>query len=133
MKKIKKLLTIGLAVLLMLCMSVSLGGCSKSELIPNGKYIEVTMASSMLFKYAKISNSDNYIEIKSDTVRWVMSGTEYYRAKIVEKDNEIYFEGHKWKDMGKEYGYTEDYLVKYYAGEQIIGLYRVVDSVENKQ
>ena len=38
MKKIKKLLTISLATLLMLCMSISLVGCDKTELLPSGNY-----------------------------------------------------------------------------------------------
>lgn len=120
MKKIKKLLSIGLAVLLMLCMSVSLVGCSKSELIPNGYYGCSSKGENIYERIGSdIRDSYGWI-IDGDIAEEWVSGSCIYKAKIVEKDEKIYFEGYKWKDLldilfrgGKEQGNTGVYLVEY--------------------
>ena len=119
MKKIKKLLTIGLAVLLMLCMSISLVGCKKTGLIPNGYYgisqnedVYIFTENDMRDRYCWVVDGDIAEE-------WV-SGLCCYKAKIVENDGKIYFEGYKYRTLldilfrsGKQQGNTSVYLVEY--------------------
>ena len=135
MKKIKKLLTIGLAVLLMLCMSISLVGCKKTGPLPNGHYgmmnsIPEEPLPDLSFGFTQGDIRDSYgLVIDGDTAEMWVSGSCYYKAKIVEKDGEIFFEGYKWKDLldilfrdGKEQGNTDVYQVVYSESRQIISL-----------
>ena len=126
MKKIKKLLTIGLAVLLMLCVSISLVGCKKTGPLPNGHYgmmnsIPEEPLPDLSFGFTQGDVRDSYgWVIDGDTAeRWV-SGSCDYKAKIVEKDGEIYFEGYKYRTLldilfrgGKQQGNTDVYIVEY--------------------
>ena len=119
MKKIKKIFTIGLAVLLMLCMSISLFGCKKTGLIPNGYYGMSQNEDVYILTGNDIRDSFGWV-IDGDTAeRWV-SGSCDYKAKIVENDGKIYFKGYKWKDLldilfrdGKEQGNSGVYIVEY--------------------
>lgn len=120
MKKIKKLLTIGLAVLLMLCVSISLVGCGKTRLIPNGYYY-IKNQNETVYVFTENDMRDRYCwVIDGDIAEEWVSGMCCYKAKIVEKDGAIYFEGYKWKELldilfrgGKEQGNTGVYLVEY--------------------
>ena len=63
---------------------------------------------------------------------WV-SGSCDYKAKIVEKDGVIYFEGYKYRTLldillrgGKQQGNTDVYQVAYSESRQIISLTLVV-------
>ena len=67
MKKIKKLLTIGLAVLLMLCMSVSLVGCKVGEKNRN-KLAEIPKDGNYAFLQSStaITHGDSYVLIQEE-------------------------------------------------------------------
>ena len=132
MKKIKKLFTIGLAVLLMLCMSVSLFGCKKTGLIPNGYYGMSQNEDVYILTGNDIRDSFGWV-IDGDTAEMWVSGSCDYKAKIVEKDGEIYFEGYKYRTLldillcgGKQQGNTDVYQVTYSESRQIISLTLVV-------
>lgn len=120
MKKIKKILTIGLAVLFMLCMSVSLVGCKKTGPIPNG-YYSMKNQNETVYVFTENDIRDSYgWVIDGDTAEMWVSGSCEYKAKIVEKDGVIYFEGYKWIDLldilfrgGKGEGNDGVYLVEY--------------------
>ena len=89
MKKIKRLLTIGLAVLLMLCMSVSFIGCKKMGLIPNGYYRMTSQNEDVfIFTANDIRKSFGWV-IDGDVAEEWVSGSCNYKAKIVEKDGAI--------------------------------------------
>lgn len=74
-------------------------------------------------------------EIKGDTAQQWTSGLVNYKARIVEKDGKIYFEGYKWRTLldilfrgGKEQGFTYDYIVEYNMEENSIALILIKDS-----
>ena len=138
MKKVKRLLTIGVAVTLMFCMSLSFVGCKEKEVqrtIPDGRY-EATNHSE-LTHYVYVGDSRNYdyfFEIEEDHVARYSSGMLTYQAKVVEKDDKIYFEGYKWitvsgiitdlifGNIPKGEGSTKIYLVEYNPEERSITL-----------
>ena len=139
MKKIKKLLTIGLALLLMLCVSISLVGCKKTGPLPNGHYgmmnsIPEEPLPDLSFGFTQGDIRDSYgWVIDGDTAEMWVSGSCDYKAKIVEKDGEIYFEGYKYRTLldillrgGKQQGNTDVYQVAYSESRQIISLTLVV-------
>lgn len=99
MKKIKKLLTIFLTVLLMLCMGISLVGCKKTGLIPNG-YYSIKNQNEAVYVFTENDMRDSHYWVIDGGIaeEWV-SISCCYKAKIVEKDGKIYFEGYKWKDL----------------------------------
>ena len=126
MKKIKKLLTIGLAVLLMFCVSVSLVGCKKTGPLPNGHYemmnsIPEEPLPDLSFGFTQGDIRDSYgWVIDGDTAEMWVSGSCDYKAKIVEKDGKIYFKGYKYITLldilfrgGKQQGNTGVYIVEY--------------------
>lgn len=127
MKKLKKLLTISLSVLFMLCMSISLVGCGKTGPIPNGYYTMKNKNEDVYFLTENdIRDSFGWV-IDGETAEMWVSGSCDYKAKIVEKDGEIYFEGYKYKTLldvllrgGKEQGNTEMHQVFYNESEQSI-------------
>ena len=128
MKKIKKLLTIGLAVLLMLCMSVSLVGCKKTGPIPNGYYGWSSEGENIYERTGSdIRDSYGWV-IDGDIAEEWVSGSCNYKAKIIESDDKIYFEGYKFKTLldiligGKENGNADVYLVEYNENEGSITL-----------
>lgn len=133
MKRIKRLLTTLLAVLLMLCMSVSLVGCKKTGPIPNGYYF-MRKQNETIYVFTENDIRDSYgWAIDGDTAEEWVSGYCCYKAKIVEKDGEIYFEGYKFKTLldillgdGKPQGNTDVYQVVYNESEQSIFLALVV-------
>lgn len=128
MKTIKKLWAVVLAVMLMLCMSFGLVGCDeKKGPIPNGNYAVVSV-DEMLFKFTEKSVRDPYgWEIEGDIAEEWVSGSCDYKAKIVEKDGKIYFEGYTWKSFlsSKKRGHETVYEVVYDEGAQTITLMKV--------
>ena len=130
MKKIKKLLTIGLAVLLMLCMSISLVGCKKAGPIPNG-YYSIKNQNESVYLFTEKDIRDRYCwVIDGDIAEEWVSGSCDYKAKIVEKDGEIYFEGYKYRTLldillrgGKQQGNTNIYQVVYNESEGSITIF----------
>ena len=127
MKTIKKLLTIGLAVLLMLCMSVSLVGCKKAGPIPNG-YYSIKNQNESVYLFTEKDIRDRYCwVIDGDIAEEWVSGSCCYKAKIVEKDGKIYFEGYTWKSFlsSKKWGHETVYEVVYDEDAQTITLTQV--------
>ena len=117
MKKIKKLLTIGLAVLLMLCMS--LVACDKTSSIPDGYYWFALDNTTFEHTQTDIKNSYGWV-IDGDTAELWTSGMCEYKAKIVEKDGEILFDGYQWRNVvdvllgdTDKRGSNRDYTVVY--------------------
>lgn len=109
--------------ILMFCISLFFG-CTNVGSIPNGKYILPIGVN--YYEYSPNSDSDNYIEIKGRTLRWILLGVEDYRAEIVKRDGEIYCEGYVWvDDAGEECGNYDIYRVEYDADKKIIHLYFV--------
>ena len=126
---IKKIYSFGFSLLLIFCIGATFVGCKEAEIIPSGKYAEVLSSNGTAFLYSENSNVDFYIEVDGNTVKWVTSNAEWYRAKIVEKAANIYFEGYKWRDFfdllfrdGKKQGNTDVYLVVYNKAEKSIAL-----------
>ena len=128
MKVIKKLWAVVLGIMLMLCMSFGLVGCDeKKGPIPNGGYTIVSV-EKMCFAFTEKSVRDPYgWEIEGDIAEEWVSGSCDYKAKIVEKDGKIYFEGYTWKDFlsSKKRGHETVYEVVYDAEAQTITLTKV--------
>ena len=87
-------------------------GCEKSSgPIPNGSYyIKNQNDCTFIFTEQSIRNTYGW-EIKGDNAeRWI-SGMIDYKAKIVKKDNKIYFEGYKFSSgtMGSDVVYEVIY------------------------
>ena len=135
MKRLKKLLTIWLAVMLTFCVSVSFVACGEEEPvlgpIPGGAYYWDNRDKET-YIYAETEISELYWEIEGDEARLYSSGWLSERAKIVEKDGKIYFESYKWINLvhmvinliflqgPKREGTTHIYLVEYNAEEKSI-------------
>ena len=84
MKKIKKLLTIGFAVLLMLCMSISLVGCKKTGPLPNGHYEMMNSIPeeplpdlSFGFTQGDIRDSYGWVSNGDTAEMWVSGSCDY--------------------------------------------------------
>ncbi len=105
MRKIKKIFSVWLAILLMLCMSVNLVGCNKAGPITNGNYGVVYSIPEEPFPdncfmrtESDVRKSYGWIIDGNTAEEWV-SGICQYKAKIVERDGKIYFEGYQWRDF----------------------------------
>ena len=142
MKKLKRLLTIGVAVALMFCISLSFVGCKEEPVIgpiPDGKYVYASSYGAEGYEYristyiyAENSDSEYYWEIEGDHASQYASNSLVFKAKIVNKNEKIYFEGYQWDDflhnlgnffMGKKaekLGYTDIYPVEYNEQEKSI-------------
>ncbi len=105
MLKLKRIISIGFSFVLMLCMSICFVGCRDSEaieLLPNGNYCAVYSSSGVKYAYfeeGKKLPTDHYLSIKNNKVIRYVSGFDDYRAKIVEKEDKLYFEGYTWKSI----------------------------------
>ena len=115
----KKLWTIFLASLLMFCMSVSLFACNKTSSIPDGHYAIAGENNTFERVGGDIRNTYGWI-IDGDTAEQWTSSMCTYKAKIVEKDGEILFDGYEWRDaldilLGakSKRGSNHDYTVVY--------------------
>ena len=137
MKKIKRLLTIGVAVALMFCMSLSFVGCKKEPVIgpiPDGIYGINGPESFIKYIYTESNEQGHYWIIQGDNAESWTSGFLGKKAKIVEKDGKIYFECYKWftvsgiitdlifGNIPKGEGSTNIYLVEYNPEERSIFL-----------
>lgn len=129
MKTIKALSTISLTVLLMLCMSISLVGCKKAGPIPNG-YYSIKNQNESVYLFTEKDIRDRYCwVIDGDIAEEWVSGSCCYKAKIVEKDGKIYFEGYKYKNLldillrGEQQGNTNIYQVEYNGSEGSITIF----------
>lgn len=137
MKKFLKFLALLLVGLLCCC---SLFGCAKEEPaqsgpIPNGIYATISSidTDTYVYGYVENENGDHYWEILGYEAQSFSSSVfPVQRAKIVEKDGQIYFECYKWDNFffnflqklsGKELkkkGSTDIYIVEYNAEEKSI-------------
>ena len=107
-------ITIALALLLaFITCFCCLFGCKKAGPIPNGFY-GCSNEGENVYKFTKS-------DIR-DTCGWVISGDEieywvssqcYYKAKIVERDEKIYFEGYKWFDFLYSFASCSKQIVGY--------------------
>ena len=91
---IKKLIILLLVSILCVCFFF---GCTHLGPIPNGYYCWSSAGENIYeFTESDIRQTHGW-EIKGDIAqRWTSSSIDY-KAKIVEKDGKIYFEGYKWK------------------------------------
>ena len=127
MKTIKKLWAVVLGALLMLCMSFGLVGCKKTGLIPNG-YYSIKNQNETVYVFTENDMRDRYCwVIDGDIAEEWVSGSCCYKAKIVEKDGKIYFEGYTWKSFlsSKKWGHETVYEVVYDEDAQTITLTQV--------
>ena len=98
----KKFFTMFLGVILSFCMLFAFVGC-KEEVgvgpIPNGTYIHnCDLERDWYVLWVGKDVGDYYLKIEGDNVDWYVSNSLDYKAKIVEKDGKMYFEGYKWVD-----------------------------------
>ena len=112
MKKIKKLLTIGLAVLLMLCMSISLAGCKQIDhnavIITEGiTYQEEWLANNHVYGAYDENGEENYDE-NTPKSRTYLIKTQTELDEVFSKFPEIDFE----KEMVVVYCYRTVYIRK---------------------
>ena len=101
MKKIKRFLTIGLAIMLTFCISVSFVACKEEEYvagpIPDGRYArDSNEENGKSTCYYNESVVEFYWEIVGDNATFTGSGLTSLKAKVVEKDGKIYFECYRW-------------------------------------
>ena len=118
----KKLFTIWLVSVVVFCMSISLAGCNKTSVIPEGNYAISSENNEFSFTEEDIRDAYGWV-IKGNTAeQWTSSVCEY-KAKIVEQDGQILFDGYRWLsildlllgDKDKN-GSDCDYIVEYNAG-----------------
>ena len=125
MKKFIKIISL-IVVVVTICLVCFVDCDKKTCSIPDGLYgwrgdIEDDVYTSV---YKLTENEDvrgfYAIEIDGDIAKRWTSGSVDYKAKIVERDGEIYFEGYKWRDFwdiifrdGAESGITDIYKVTY--------------------
>ena len=117
----KKLATI-LSIFLLIIASLSFLGCSILESkgpIKNGYYYDTLNNGVFIFTESSIRQSSGF-EISGNNAEYWISGYIDYKAKIVEKDGKIYFEGYMFKEL----------FSKYESGHNTI--YEVVYNVEDK-
>ena len=112
MKKIKKLLTIGLAVLLMLCMSVSLVGCKEEKIFIGSEDFSNPTALEQSNKEVVF---DGDITISKDKKYFEMYFSSDYKYSIL-------FDGHPftYKIYSREYDSSYNIttpIIDSYAGE----------------
>ncbi len=128
MKTLKKLLTIGLSVLLMFCMGISLVGCNKTGPIPNGNYAFIGAVYTFEYTGGEIKDIYGWIIEGDEAEQWV-SGVCTYKAKIVEEDGVLRFDGYKWRNLldvlfgnVEKQGSNHDYIVVYNETDKSITL-----------
>ncbi len=104
MLKLGRIISIGFSFILMLCMSVCFAGCKgekEIELLPNGNYCLIS-SNEQKYHYVEEGKklpTDHYLSIKKNKAIRYCSGVSDYRAKIVEKEDKLYFEGYTWKSL----------------------------------
>ncbi len=127
MKVIKRraLISFVLAILMIFAIGLlcCLFGCLNNGMveigpIPNGTYYWDSHSYNGYTQYINTDDktgilTDYYLKINGDSVSQYDSNDLYYKAKIVEREGKIYFEGYKWKDIFGEHGYTDIYEIEY--------------------
>ena len=120
MKKYLKLVIISVIIILGFCNF----GCfnqTNTGPIPNGNYgWQNDKNSVFVFTEDNIKKNYGWV-IDGDTAEQWVSGQLCYKAKIVEKNGNIYFEGYKFVEVlysllscaKTEFGTTDVYLVEY--------------------
>ena len=104
MRKITIAVTLFLALIMCFC---GLFGCAKTGPIPNGYYCW-SSAGENIYEFTESDIREFFgWEIKGDLAQRWTSGSVDYKAKIVERDGKIYFEGYKWKYLPNVYNYTD--------------------------
>ena len=132
MKKFLSVLLSALCALTSLCFV----GCkNEKELLPSGHYgvvyaIPEDNPPYLYFEFTKedIRDSHGFVIDGNTAAEWVSSCC-YYKAKIVEKDGQIYLEGYLFRDFldillgdGEKKGSTKIYAVKYNEANQSFSL-----------
>ena len=114
----KKLVTILLSSICVIG-SMSFIGCDKTSVIPEGNYF--VDGENNVFSYTESDIRDTYgWIIDGDTAEQWTSSQCLYKAKIIEKDGEIIFDGYRWRDFWdtllgnkSKQGSDHDYTVIY--------------------
>lgn len=96
MKRILKIIC--LIVVSIICVGCFFS-CDKTGPIPNGYYCWSREGENIYVRTGDDIRETFGWEIKGDTAQRWTSGSVDYKAKIVERDGKIYFEGYKWKDL----------------------------------
>ena len=114
----KKSLSIVLSVVC-LCMGVCFAGCDKTSVIPEGNYGRTKDNTVFVYTEGDIRNTYGWI-IDGNTAEQWTSSVCVYKAKIIEKDGEIIFDGYRWGDFldalfgnKSKQGSDHDYTVIY--------------------
>ena len=126
----KKCISVILSIILSLGVLFSFSGC-KEEVevgpIPNGDYIGVDE------EFFLVDGQDVNLQtwrIEGNNAEFWVSSCLEYKAKIVERDGKIYFEGYKWVDyfdyftscQKKQQGNEKIYEVLYEAERKCISV-----------
>ncbi len=127
----KKIIILTILMLFLFC-SFGCFNQLKTGPIPNGNYgwRGDNNIYESIYNLTENDVRDFYaIEVKGDEIQRWTSGSVDYKAKIVEKDGETYFEGYKWCDIwdvlfrgGKKSGTTDIYRVIYDETEKSMTL-----------
>ena len=114
----RKLVYIFLSVVCLM-VSISFVGCGKTCSIPDGYYWFALDHTTFEYTDTDIKNSHGWV-IDGDTAEQWTSNVCEYKAKIIEKDGEILFDGYTWRDIADlflgdtdERGSERDYTVVY--------------------
>lgn len=110
-----------LSILTIIILAVGLFGCN-SGAIPNGKYVSINPNVNVFVNCDDGANAEYYWEIKGDSAMRYVSGMVDYKAKIIEKDGLVYFEGYTFTDIlsNVKKGSTAKYLVTYSETQKTI-------------
>ena len=120
MKKLIKLIILTILMLFLFC-SFGCFNQTNTGPIPNGNYgWQSDKNSVFVFTEDNIKKNYGWV-IDGDTAEQWVSSQLCYKAKIVEKDGNIYFEGYIFVEVlssllscaKREFGTTEVYLVEY--------------------
>ena len=93
----KKILAVILSALTFV-LSIFFVGCGKVSYIPEGYYGWTNAENIYEFTENDIRKSYGWVVDGDIAEEWV-SGSCCYKAKIVEKDGKLYFEGYEWFDF----------------------------------
>ena len=123
MKKFIKIVSL-IVVVVTICLVCFVDCDKKTCSIPDGYYCLCNKGDN-IYEFTENSIHETYgWEIRGDkAIEWVSSSVNY-RAKIVERDGKIYFEGYKWRYLisSRESGSETIYEVLYNDLEKSITL-----------
>ena len=129
MKKILCLLLCFIACFCCFC------GCAKKGPLPNGYYVWSSQGEN-IFVFTKSDIRDSFgWEIDGTTVQRWTSGSVDYKAKIVERDGKIFFEGYKWEEflVSSKMGSENIYEVIYDETEKSFETITVYNEYDKKE